>query len=161
MKQIDPAYFAEAMARMPGPISLITTGAGADRKGLVASAVCSLSMDPPSLIVCVNKQASAHDSLVANGRFGVNILADRHKDLIRTLSSKAADRFAEGQWCSAAENTPLLQDAAVAAACDLVAVHDGFSHSILVGRITDLRIHETPTEETMLVWLNRAYKAVG
>ena len=70
--------FKEAMGRFAGAVTAITTFANEQPAGLIATAVCSLSCEPPSVIVCVNKTASAHDLILNNGYFGVSLLAPAH-----------------------------------------------------------------------------------
>lgn len=127
--------FVEAMAHVAGPVAIITTGSLEDPKGLTASATCSLSADPPSLIVCVNKTATAHDTIIAQQRFAANFLASHQHELAMLFTQKDLDRFATCAWTTLSTGSPILEAALVAFDCRVQAVFDGFSHSIIVGAV--------------------------
>lgn len=150
--------FLQAMSLLPGPVALITTGTEEHRKGLTVSAVCSLSADPPSLIVCVNKTASAHDELLRRGCFGVNLLKPGQEDLARLFTQKGVDRFASADWTHLATGAPVLNSALIAFDCRLDKAVDGYSHTILIGVVESLLITERVDEEC-LVWHQRRYRA--
>jgi flavin reductase (DIM6/NTAB) family NADH-FMN oxidoreductase RutF len=78
--------FRLAMREFASGVALVTTGRGDQRNGCTANSLCSLSLEPPSLIVCIALTSSTLASLRANNTFGVNILAGAHQNL--------ADRFA-------------------------------------------------------------------
>ncbi|TBY58794.1 flavin reductase [Rhizobium leguminosarum bv. viciae] len=153
--------FIEAMARIPGPIAIITTGAGERRKGLTASALCSLSADHPSVIVCVNKTASAYDAIVSEGRFGMNIVGKWQKEIAKIFAQKGIDRFSKGTWYQSRNDVPLLAGAPVALACNLVEVVDGFSHSILIGAVDGVSLEDETSTQSSIVWLNRSFCPVS
>ena len=91
--------FKEAMGRFAGAITAITTFADDQPAGMIATAVCSLSAEPPSVIVCVNKSASAHDLILNNGYFGVSLLSPGHAHVVNQFNTaKGADRFALDDW---------------------------------------------------------------
>src|SRR5437868_15100984 len=83
---IDAAAFTKGMRHLAASVTLITTRHRMQRGGLTATAVCSVSAEPPQLLVCVNKTASAHDPIGQAGFFCVNILAPAHRQI--------AERFA-------------------------------------------------------------------
>ena len=83
---IDAAAFKKGMRHLAASVTLITTRHRDLRGGLTATAVCSVSAEPPQILVCVNKTASAHDPIGEAGFFCVNILAPGHR--------KIAERFA-------------------------------------------------------------------
>ena len=155
---IPPDLFKEAMGRLAGSVTVITTGQGAARTGLTATSVTSLSGTPPSLLACVNRSASAHDTLLAEGCFGVALL--------RPAQSEIAERFAGAggatgeqryhglAFRTAETGAPLLEEAAVSFDCSLHAVHDGFSHSILVGVIRAVILGP---DDGVLLWRRRRF----
>lgn len=154
---VDRAIFLEAMSVLPGPVAIITTGLAGQRGGLTASSVCSLSTDPPSVIACVNKSASAHDLILKAGCFGVNILRPDQQGAANLFTRKNVDRFANHDWIEMSTGAPLLADALVALDCRLDRVFDGFSHSILVGVVEQLSYSPKPDEDC-LVWHRRRYR---
>lgn len=149
--------FREAMARFAGAVNAITTIHEGEPSGLIATAVCSLSFDPPSVLVCVNKSASSHDTIVREGIFAVNLLSPDLSDVAeRFQKEKGASRFREGAWTTASTGAPMLIGSPVALDCRLANLYDGFSHSILVGIVEDVRLAEGTAHQSLL-WQGRRY----
>lgn len=152
--------FITAMANMPAPVAIVTTGAEGARVGMTVSAVSSLSVDPPSILVCINKNATAYADVIANRRFGVNIVHFEQADITLHFAQKDVDRFSHGQWQQSRTDVPLLTGAAAAIACTIAAEYDGFSHAILVGRVDEIIL---ATGETIhpVAYANRKFRKVG
>ena len=104
----------------------------------------SLTLEPPRLLVCVNRKVSALSLIMRERRFGVNILADHHAALAARFAGvggvKGAARFAEGRWAPTPDGTPLLEDALVAIACDLEDAIERHSHMILIGAVRTIKL---------------------
>lgn len=136
---IDPSTFRAAMREFPAGVTIISAGKGTDRRGLTATAVCSLSAEPPALLVCVNRNSQCHDTILQYSAFGVNVLAGGGETLAARFAghggAKGAERFAEGSWIELLTGAPILADAAVAFDCTLREVLDGGSHSIFIGDV--------------------------
>lgn len=94
------AEFKLAMRRMPGTVALITTRDGDTPVGLAASAVIPVSMEPPSMLISVNRSASPHPAIKRSGRFCVNLLGTAHTDHVSPFSQSALrdKRFASDAW---------------------------------------------------------------
>jgi flavin reductase len=152
--------FREAMSRLAGVVTVITTGRGNARCGLTATAMCSLSAEPPSILVCVNASASAHNTILAEGRFGVNVLAPDQAWIASRFAGqdgrKGAARFDGASWHQKEEGAPLLADALVALDCKVDQRFNGYSHSILVGVIEAIHLSDDP--QACLVWQGRTYR---
>ncbi len=134
--------FIQQMRKVPGAMAVIATGTGDQRRGLVATAWCSLSADPPSLIVAVNKSASAHDLILENGRFSVNQLRSDHGEIVAIFSNQRGlqghERFASDHWRDGNSDVPVLLSAITAFECRIAMSHGFGSHTIFVGEVTDL-----------------------
>jgi flavin reductase len=154
---VDRSAFLSAMSVMPGPVTLVTTIGGGGKMGLTVSAVCSLSADPPSVVACVNKSASAHDAFEAAGCFGVNILRPGQQDLASLFTRKEVDRFAGRSWTCLSTGAPILQDALVAFDCSIDRIVDGYSHSLLIGLVREVRWSEEDAADC-LIWHHRRYR---
>jgi flavin reductase len=135
----DPAEFRVAMRNVPGAVSIVTTGRMPHRHGLTLTAGCSLSTEPPSVLVCVNRSAGAHDTIESNGSFCWNILGIEHLGLALTFSgqdgSKGDIRFADGLWCDLKTGAPSLIDALCSFDCRVVNAHSSGSHTIFTGEV--------------------------
>lgn len=136
--------FKQAMRRLAATVTLITLMEDDAPKGMAATAVCSLSMAPASLLVCINKSASLHDIILAAGHFGVNIL---HKDQIevsRRFSDKCLKeaRFENADWGNHHLGPPMLAGVQVGIVCKRSAFFSFGTHTILVGEVVDVKSRE-------------------
>jgi flavin reductase (DIM6/NTAB) family NADH-FMN oxidoreductase RutF len=127
--------FRSAMRALASAVSIVSTASGTRRFGMTATAVTSLSADPPSLLVCINRAASLHSPLLESGIFCVNILHAWQSALAQTFGSKDVDRFAHGDWRADERTTPYLADAQANLFCEVDDVHPYGTHSIVIGKI--------------------------
>ena len=127
----------DAMRQLAGGVSIVTAGAGAARAGFTVTSVTSLTLEPPCLLVCVNRSVSALPTLQREGRFCINILADRHRALAIRFSGvtgvRGTERFDDGDWDLGPHGTPVLADALAAVECDIDDVVERHSHLIFIG----------------------------
>lgn len=149
--------FREGMSRLGAAVSLITTDGPAGRYGMTASSVCSVTDSPPTLLVCINKNASIHDLLVENGVLGVNVLAADHQALSDQFarSAKGVDRFALGEWVEGETGVPLLADANVAFDCRVSGRQEEGTHSVFFCKVEAVRLSEKARHG--LVYFSRDY----
>ncbi|HEV2674753.1 MAG TPA: flavin reductase family protein [Aliidongia sp.] len=153
----DLDVFRQAMACFASGVTAITTREAGLPSGLIATSVCSLSTDPATMLVCVNKTASAHDVILRTKKFVVNLLsADQVSVARRFASSRGADRFDSAQWEEGRTGLPTLIDAVVVFDCCLIAVHDGFTHSIMVGQVAEAAVNEGRATSCLL-WHRRDF----
>ncbi len=130
--------FKIGMRRLAGAVNLVTTGGGGVvRQGLTATAVCSLTIDPPTLLACVNKSASAHDAIADNGAFCVNVLAESQRDLANLFSDNDAidQRFLEGSWLELETGAPVLDGCLCSFDCKVLERLERSTHTIFVGQV--------------------------
>lgn len=152
-----PASFLDAMACVPSAVTVIATTHEGSHAGLVATSVCSLSADPPTLLVCVNKSASAHAALLAAGTFSVNVLtASQGGFADRFVRTKGAARFATADWHLRWEGAPTLHHAMASFHCVLTEVTDGHTHSCIFGRVVQAHM-AADSDATGLIWHQRGY----
>lgn len=138
--------FKLGMRRLAAGVTIITTLHDGKRHGLTATAVTSLSADPPQLIVCVNRQAGAHDLIQAGERFCVNVLAQRHQALAARFSNHQMheeERFRAGKWTTLATGAPVLDDALASFDCQVLERVHSTSHTIYIGRVVGVRARAT------------------
>ena len=138
----DDVAFRQGMRALATGVTLVTTAHEGVRRGLTASAVCSLCATPPLLLVCVNKSALAHDVIFAANAFCVNILANHHGDLARLFADAAAAerRFDEGRWRDGAMGVPVLEDALASFECKLDLAVEKATHTIFIGAVEEVRV---------------------
>lgn len=142
--------FKHAMRRQASTVTIVTAEDEGVRHGMVATAVCSLGVDPPSLIVSIAQTASLHDPLLASGRFCVNVLTQSQADLVSVFSGrqKGEVRFRFGTWERHELGLPLLRNAQANLVCHAVATLRYSGHTVVVGHVSD--VHATESVEPLL-----------
>lgn len=136
---IDRQAFFDVMASFPSGVAIVTTldGDGTPR-GLTTTAVCSVSADPPTVLVCVDLASRTLAALRSNRGFVVNFIGKGRSELCLLFASKAADKFARVSWTETRSGLPLLHTAALAwAECVVVDEIETGDHAILVARVED------------------------
>ena len=123
---LQKADYRNAMARLGAAVNIITTDGPAGRAGFTASAVCSVTDEPPTLLVCLNRSASVYPAFKANGVLCVNVLAAGHQSLSALFGG-----FAAGRWSSKTTGSPMLDDAAVSFDCRVVHATSAGTHDVL------------------------------
>ncbi|WP_075737580.1 cytochrome P450 [Streptomyces acidiscabies] len=141
---LTPDLFRDAMARLAAPVTVITTRDPDGRpRAFTASAVCSLSAEPPLLLVCVNGSSSSHDVFTTTDRFLVNVLNHDQADAARAFAHH--DRAtAEAALVPLELGLPGLPDASARYACTRRQVLPGGDHSILTGRLESVSVSDRP-----------------
>ena len=153
--------FPGAMRQLTGGVSVITTGRGKDISGMTVTSVSSLSVDPPALIVSINRGASSWPLLQRYGFFGVNILTSDQIDIAERFTGKGglkgAERFAGAEWTTRASGVPLLIGALAAIDCEVEEIVERHSHAIVIGRVLDL---QRSTRTAALAYWQGQYVAI-
>jgi flavin reductase len=155
---IDTALFRDGMSRLAGAVNLITTDGAAGRHGFTASAVCSVTDTPATLLVCMNRAVSARAAFEQNGTLCVNVLCGVHEPLSNLFASRAAsmqERFAAAQWRTGDTGAPILADGAVAFDCTIDLIQEVGTHSVLFCGIVGVHLFEDAVDT--LVWGSRRY----
>lgn len=148
--------FRNAMARLGAAVSIITTDGPGGRAGFTASAVCSVSDEPPSLLVCLNRSASVYETFKRNGVLCVNVLGAGHQELSNLFGGKTAmtERFAAASWSRGPSASPILQDASVSFDCRLSHITEVGTHDVLICEVISL---STGEQAQSLIYFNRQY----
>lgn len=132
---VRPAELREAMARLSAHVSIVTAyDKGGRPRGFTASSVCSLSLDPPLILVCVARTTPSHDVVVSADTFVVNVLRESHQDLATRFATAGADRFGGAEFVHD-PHAPHLPDALSSLTCTVHATYPGGDHTIVVGRV--------------------------
>ncbi len=151
--------YRNAMARLGAAVNIVTTDGAAGRAGFAATAVCSVSDNPPTLLVCLNRGSSAYNVVKGNGVICVNTLASKHEVLSTLFGGKTPveERFAAGSWGVLETGAPVLEDALVSFDCRIREAHDGGTHDILICDVVDMKINEG---DEALMYFNRRYRVL-
>ena len=151
---MDRASFTQTMARVPSPVTVVTTyGPDGTPYGFTASSFCSASLDPPLVLVCLDKAASTHPAFAATRRFLVNVLGRGQQEVAHRFATSGTDRFAAGDMRHLELGLPGLPGACARIACALHSAMDAGDHTVLLGRV-----EQTFTSElTPLVHVDRRF----
>ena len=141
---IDAETFRACMRRVPGAVTVVTTVHEGTRGGLTATAVCSVSAQPPQMLVCVNRSSSAQAVIAAAGRFGVSYLAHDQQAVADAFSASLDDRFHHAEWTELGSGVPILQNAAAAFDCVVVQMVEAGTHTIFIGAIVAAVARDVP-----------------
>ncbi|TPQ49536.1 flavin oxidoreductase [Prosthecomicrobium hirschii] len=158
------ARFKLGMRSLVGGVTVIGAhGTDGHPVGLTATAVSSLSADPPSLLVCVNRQSTIAAALVAGAAFSVNVLTEAQTDVAQAFGGqrpvRGTSRFAFGNWLRSADSeVPLLHGCRVAFECVVADLHDWATHHIVIGTVAD--IHFFDAEAGPLAYADGEYKVI-
>jgi flavin reductase (DIM6/NTAB) family NADH-FMN oxidoreductase RutF len=143
VRDVSSDDFRGAMRHLAGGVSVITAGRGREITGMTVTSVSSLSVDPPTLIVSVNRDASSWPVLKRHGFFGINILAADQLEVAERFSGKGglkgAERFTGAQWITCRSGVPLLAGALAAIDCAVEETIERHSHAIVIGRVLDVQ----------------------
>ena len=117
---------------------------GDSLSGMTVTSLSSLSVEPPALIVSINRASSSWPLVKRHGFFGVNILTSDQVEIAERFTGKGglkgADRFAGAEWTTRASGVPLLTGALAAIDCEVEDIVERHSHAILIGRVLDLQL---------------------
>lgn len=158
---IEASDYRNAMSLLSTAVNVITTEGPAGMHGFTASAVCSVTDTPPTLLVCMNQSSRSHAHFIENKKLSVNVLGVQHEQLSNAFASSkfsAEQRFKLGSWTSLQTGSPILEDALVSFDCEIAEVQSVGTHSVFLCRV--LAIKQSQQDES-LVYFNRAYHTVG
>lgn len=146
--------FRAAMRHVAATVYAVTTGPVGERHGILATAVSSLSFDPPSLLVCINRAASLHEPLACAETFCVNVLGLGNRDIAEIFThERGENRFAIGDWTEA-HGVPVLTNAQSSFVCRTAHRHEFGTHTIFIGELIDARHRE---DAAPLTYYDRHY----
>lgn len=155
---VEPKTYRDAMSHYAGAVQLVTTAGSAGRRGLTLTAACSVSDNPPTVLVCLQKSHPENQIFVENGVFAVNTLAGTHQQLADAFSGRIGltqdERFQLAEWDVIATDAPTLKGALAVFDCRVLSVQDHSTHHVLFGEVVGLRSNG---DEEALIYLNRRY----
>ena len=158
---VESAQFREAMSQLGAAVHIVTTAGPAGQAGFTATAVCSVSDAPPTLLMCLNRRSQTNPVVQENGVFCVNTLGDGGAQIADIFSGRTGvqgtDRFATGEWIVLSTGSPVLASAVIAFDGRIVEVRAVASHNVFFGAVETVRLGPAGPA---LVYHERAYKRV-
>jgi len=158
MNMLTKDAYRDGMARLAAAVNIITTDGEAGRSGFTASAVCSVTDDPPTLLVCVNLSSRQNDFLRANGVLCVNSLAVGQSNLSNLFSTRDLtidERFAAAEWSTLQTGSPVLKGAVASFDCKIVERLERGTHAVILCEVVAVHSDHGPDS---LVYFGRSYR---
>ena len=160
LTHVSADEFREGMACLTGAVNIVTTDGEGGRAGLTASAVCSVTAEPPTLLVCVNRGSSAAPAFMKNDAVCVNTVGPAHQDLAMLFGGKTPmdERFDKAEWTTGPSGAPVLTGSVVSFDCKVTSRNIVGSHEVLFCEIIDIsRTEGVPG----LVYFARKFHELG
>lgn len=153
-----PDRFRNAMAPLASSVTVVTTDGAKGKAGVTVSTMCSLSLEPPSVVVCVHNMSQALEPIVGNGHFSANVLSEDQSRVAMAFAGQIEeyrdDRFASAEWEQLVTGAPVLKGAMAAFDCNLVDTKPFGSHVILIGEVVEVASQAV----SPLVYSDRSFK---
>lgn len=156
---VSADLFRDAMTCFASGVTAITAEEAGVSTGMIATSVCSVSMEPPTLLICVNKSASIHEVISRTRKFSVNLLATGHTGVVqRFMTSRGGERFDWEAWNRDPSYPPTLAGSVVAFNCDLIATHEAYTHTIMIGQVQRVDVDRDNASQCLL-WHRQGFSA--
>ncbi len=140
---ISKEEFRHALGRFASGVTVVTTkDSGGRLHGITVSAFCSVSLEPPLILVCIEKNTGSHYAFEQSNSFVVNILREDQQYISDRFASYLPDKFAEVKYHSGIDDLPVLEDVLANLECRLVNSHTSGDHTIYVGEIETVMIND-------------------
>ncbi|GCF07034.1 flavin reductase family protein [Dictyobacter arantiisoli] len=151
---IEPIEFRQALGSLASGVTVVTTQHQGQLHGTTVSSFCSLSLQPPLILIGIDLQATIHDLILESEIFAVNILAEHAEALSGHFARRLPDKFSNVSYRLGSLGAPLLDDAVSRLECRLVARYPGGDHSIFVGEVVAT---STQAQSQPLVYFRSTY----
>ena len=156
---VSPDDFRRVLSHFASGVTIVTTCDGEQRPtGLTASAFCSVSLDPPLILICVDHKSQSFPHLRESGRFAINILHQGHEPLSRRFASTRLDKFDGVAFTLGTLGVPLIDAALAHLECRTVSAHVEGDHTIFVGHVEAVGVGEG---EPLLYYGGRYHRLRG
>ena len=158
---VDRKIYRDAMSRLGAAVNVVTTDGPTGRTGFTASAVCSVTDDPPTLLVCMNRSSEHNINFKENRVLCVNVLTAAQQDLSPVFGGQTDvdvdGRFAGATWGTLVTGSPVLHGAAASFDCRIVQVTEVGTHSVFFCEVDAV---ETAPDYEGLIYFGRAYHRI-
>lgn len=159
---VEPSKFLSCMRLLASGCAVIAARSGAQRAGLTATAVCSVTADPPQIIVCVNRKVRAHSLIAESTALSVNVLSQSQELVAKRFAGLvegvfAEERFVGADWGEGVTGSPILKDALFSLDCRVIEIIPASTHSIFLCEVADAHF----ADAAPLVYFNGRFAVVA
>ena len=152
---IDPQELRRVMGHFATGVTIITTrDKGGTHFGLTANAFLSLSLNPPLVLISVDKSAQCYSCFDESRVFTVNFLSEDQEEISRRFATKGVEKFAGLEWREGNNGAASLEGVMAHIECKIVETHDGGDHTIIIGEI----VSATASGERPLLFFKGKYQ---
>jgi flavin reductase len=158
---VDRAIFRDAMAGLGAAVNIITSDGASGLAGCTASAVCAVTDEPPTLLVCINRASRNNTVIRANGSLCVNVLAADQRDVALRFARKELSieaRFASAAWDRLETGAPVLRGAVSALDCEIASVKEVGTHTVF---FCEIKAARASGDRCGLIYFGRDFHRVG
>jgi 3-hydroxy-9,10-secoandrosta-1,3,5(10)-triene-9,17-dione monooxygenase reductase component len=153
--ELTPEIFRDVLGRLAGGVSVVTTVDSDGRpRGCTATAVCSVSLEPPLVLVCVSREASTRGAIRSAGRYALSFLDADARSMSERFASAEEGKFDGVPWNESALGCPLLPHTLAWVECEVEREVDGGDHTIFIGRVVSGAV-ERPDGEPLVHFRGR------
>ena len=154
---ISSEEFRHALSKFASGVTVVTTrDSQGNLHGITVSAFCSVSLEPPLILVCIDKRTASHYAFGESKVFAVNILRDEQINHSNQFASPLIDKFEKIEYGKGIEGIPILKDALVNLECRLIDSHETGDHSIFIGQVETAIV----SEGNPLIYYQGNYRAI-
>ena len=160
LKAVDRQRFVDSMSRAANGVNVVTTQGLAGCDGVTVSSACSVTADPPSLLVCIHHSSRAASAIESNGVFCMNVLSQHQTRVSEAFASRIEgleDRFSVAQWSTLITGSPVLENAAAAFDCTVDHMLSEGTHRIFIARV----VAAVGGDALPLVYARRGYARIA
>lgn len=158
---LDSARFREAMSHVAASVHIVTTDGPAGLAGITATSVASITVEPPMMLFCINRNSPSAVRMVENGVFCINTLSPSDEALADIFAGRTdhhlEERFTSGEWTKLSTGAPVLTSAVAVFDCRLIEVKDVATHYIVIGAVEAV---EFGPESNNLTYAHRKYRVI-
>ena len=133
--ELDPDLMKSFNRQFITGVTVVTTKEGETPKGLAANSYCSVSLEPPLVLVCVQKTSSTYSALFSSSHLGINILGTEQLDTVKVFASKAPNKFTELDWHEGPKGSPLLDGSAACLEAEIQERFQAKTHTVFICRV--------------------------
>lgn len=151
---IDDAGFKQAMSHFLSGVTVVTTQHEGVLYGMTVASFASLSLHPPLVLICIEKNVKSHDAIAAAGRFGVSVLSEAQGEISGRFASRVEDKFSGVSVRTGTLGVPMIEGAICSLECRLHDTLAGGDHTIYVGEVVEAQT----TEGKPLAYFRSGYR---
>lgn len=154
---VDPIEFRQALSRFASGVTVVTVAAEGELHGMTASSFASVSLDPPRILVCLDKSSRTRSLLNESSSFAVNVLSAEQEPISRAFASAGPKPFGSLPHKQGDNGAPLLDGALSWIECTCIEIVDGGDHDIVIGDVTAC----SSADGDPLIYFARGYRSLG